>query len=140
MLGMSSGGGGDSGRGLRFQLSEKLIQVSLPDAGIRESSLAWGKLPRMERNEVLAGAGGRSSRTASRSTGRSTRSPAGSRGEAARAVHARCYVLPEADRTGEHGDEGNFELSGTQLLIPMDAWQLAKRETNEQLQRAVSRQ
>ena len=56
MLGMSSGGGGDSGRGLRFQLSEKLIQVSLPDAGIRESSLAWGKLPRMERNEVLAGA------------------------------------------------------------------------------------
>ncbi len=61
MLGMSSGGGGEGGRGLRFQLSEKLIQVSLPDAGIKQSSLAWGKLPRMERNEVLAGAGGRSS-------------------------------------------------------------------------------
>ena len=47
MLAASSGGSGDRGRSLRFQISEKLIQVSFLEAGINESSLAWGKLPRV---------------------------------------------------------------------------------------------
>jgi hypothetical protein len=129
MLGMSSGGGGDSGRGLRFQLSEKLIQVSLPDAGIRESSLAWGKLPRMERNEVLAGAEA-AHQDRFEIDGTEYKITGGLAREAG--LFTRCYVLPEADRTGEHGDEGNSSFRAA-LLIPMDAWQLAKRETNEQL-------
>ena len=40
-------------------------------------------------------------------------------------------MLPEADRTGEHGDEGDSSFRAA-LLIPMDSWQLAKRQTNVQ--------
>ncbi len=131
MLGMSSGGGGESGRGLRFQLSEKLIQVALKDAGISQESLAWGKLPRMERNEVLAGA-----ETAHQDRfeidGTDYKVTGGLPRDAG--LFTRCYVLPEADRTGEHGDEGDSSFRAA-LLIPMESVQLARRPTEEQFEK-----
>jgi hypothetical protein len=129
MLGMWSGGGGEAGRGLRFQLAEKLIQVSLRDVGIQQSSLAWGKLPRMERNEVLAGAEA-AHQDRFEIDGTDYKITGGLGREAG--LFTRCYVLPEADRSGEHGDEGDSSFRAA-LLIPMDAWQLARRQTDTQL-------
>jgi len=40
---------------LEFQLSEKLFELSLQDAGITATVLAWGRLPRAGQNEVIAG-------------------------------------------------------------------------------------
>jgi hypothetical protein len=129
MLAMSSGGGGDAGRGLRFQLSEKLIQVALKEAGISESSLAWGKLPRAGRNEVLAGAQVAHqdqcevAETVYKVTGGLPREAG---------LFARSYVLPESERTGEHGDEGDASFRAA-VLIPLSAEQLANQTTREQL-------
>jgi hypothetical protein len=128
MLAMSLGGG-DDGRGLRFQLSEKVIQTSLKDAGISESSLAWGRLPRQERNEVLAGQQ-TSHQEHFEIDGTAYTVTGGLPREAG--LFARCYVLPESDRTGEHGDEGDSSFRAA-LLIPLEAGQLAKKETQNQL-------
>jgi hypothetical protein len=131
MLAMSSGGGSDRGRGLRFQLSEKLIQVPLKEAGISEASLAWGKLPRQERNEVLAGAQAAHqdqvevAETIYKVTGGLPREAG---------LFARGYVLPESDRTGEHGDEGDAGFHPA-VLIPLAPDQLVNRKTHEQLQK-----
>jgi hypothetical protein len=129
MMAMSSGGKSDSGRGLRFQLAEKLIQVSFPEAGITESSLAWGKLPRSGRNEVLAGQQAAHqdqcevAETVYKVTGGLPREAG---------LFARCYLLPESDHTGEHGDEGDASFRAG-LLIPLPIDQLVNREAREQL-------
>jgi hypothetical protein len=129
MFAMSMGGGSDAGRGLRFQLSEKLIQVALKDAGITESGLAWGRLPRQERNEVLAGH--QTSHPDHFEIDGTTYTVTGGLPRDA-GLLARCYVLPEADRTGEHGDEGDSSFRAA-LLIPLEAIQLAKKQTESQL-------
>jgi len=129
MLAMSSGASAEAGRRLRFQLSEKLIQVSLREAGITESSLAWGKLPRMGRNEVLAGQQAAHqdqcevSETVYTVTGGLPREAG---------LFARSYVLPESDRTGEHGDEGDASFRPG-VLIPLSSDQLTNRKIEEQL-------
>ena len=129
MLAMSSGASAEAGRRLRFQLSEKLIQVSLKEAGITESSLAWGKLPRMGRNEVLAGQQASHqdqcevSETVYTVTGGLPREAG---------LFARSYVLPESDRTGEHGDEGDASFRPG-VLIPLSSDQLTNRKIEEQL-------
>jgi len=129
MLAMSAGASGDAGRRLRFQLSEKLIQVSLNEAGITESRLAWGKLPRMGRNEVLAGRQASHqdqcevSETVYKVTGGLPREAG---------LFARSYVLPESDRTGEHGDEGDASFRPG-VLIPLSPEQLTNRKIEEQL-------
>jgi hypothetical protein len=129
MVAMSAGASGDAGQRLRFQLSEKLIQVSLKEAGITESSLAWGKLPRMGRNEVLAGQQASHqdqcevSETVYKVTGGLPREAG---------LFARSYVLPESDRTGEHGDEGDASFRPG-VLIPLAPEQLTNRRIAEQL-------
>jgi hypothetical protein len=129
MLGMRAGSGKDGGRSIRFQLSEKLIQVSLKEAGISESSLAWGKLPRDERNEVLAGYQSahqdvfQVAETVYKVTG-------GLRHEAG--LFTRSYVLPAPDRTGEHGDEGDAGFRPA-VLIPLEPKQLSNKQIEEQL-------
>ena len=129
MLAMSSGGGGTGGRGMRFQLSEKLIQVSLADAGITEKSLAWGTLPRQNRNEVLAGCQVAHqdqcevAETVYKVTG-------GLPLDAA--LFARSYVLPQGDRTGEHSEEGDASYRPG-VLIPLSSEQLTNRPIREQL-------
>jgi hypothetical protein len=129
MLGMRAGSGKDGGRGIRFQLSEKLIQVSLKEAGISESSLAWGKLPREERNEVLAGyqSAHRDVFQVAETTYKVT---GGLRHEAG--LFTRSYVLPASDRTGEHGDEGDAGFRPA-VLIPLEARQLSNNQIEEQL-------
>jgi hypothetical protein len=130
MLAMSSGGHSDAGRSLRFQLSEKLIRVSLEAVGITERSLAWGKLPRIGKNEVLAGQQATHkdqfevSEIVYTVTGGLPREAG---------LFARSYVLAEIDRTGEHGDEGDASFRPG-LLIPLTPEQLAKPSTREQLQ------
>src|SRR5580704_1955570 len=129
MLAMSAGASGDAGRRLRFQLSEKLIQGSLKEAGVTESSLAWGKLPRVGRNEVLAGHQAAHqdqfevSETVYKVTGGLSREAG---------LFGRSYVLPEGDRTGEHGDEGDASFRPG-LLIPLTSEQLTNRKIAEQL-------
>ena len=130
MLGMRAGNGKDGGRGIRFQLSEKLIQVSLKEAGISESSLAWGKLPRVERNEVLAGEQAAHQQevqvadTLYHVTG-------GLHREAG--LFSRSYVLPAVDRTGEHGDEGDASFRPA-VLIPLEPKQLSNPRIEQQLE------
>jgi hypothetical protein len=129
MLGMWSGGDKEGGRGLRFQLSEKLIQVHLKEAGISESSLAWGKLPRAGRNEVLAGEqAAHQAQFEVNDTGYSV--TGGLRREAG--LFGRAYVLPARDRTDEHSDEEDPSFRSA-VLIPLTPKQLANKQNEEQL-------
>ncbi|HET6328267.1 MAG TPA: hypothetical protein VFG04_26535 [Planctomycetaceae bacterium] len=130
-LGMRAGSGKDGGRGIRFQLSEKLIDVSLKEAGITESSLAWGKLPRVGRNEVIAGY--EVAQQADVQVADTVYKVTGGLGSAA-GLFSRSYVLPAEDRTGEHGDESDAGFRPA-VLIPLEARQLANRQTEEQLQK-----
>lgn len=131
MLGMRGGSGKDGGRGIRFELSEKLVEVSLKEAGITESDLAWGKLPRVGRNEVLAGyeAAHREDVQVADTVYKVT---GGLRNEAG--LYSRSYVVPAEERTGEHGDEGDASFRAA-VLIPLDARQLSNKQTEEQLQK-----
>ncbi len=130
-LGMRAGSGKDGGRGIRFQLSEKLIQVSLQEAGITDSSLAWGKLPRVGRNEVIAGY--EVPHETDVQVADTVYKVTGGLGSAA-GLFSRSYVLPAEDRTGEHGDEGDTGFRPA-VLIPLEASQLANKQTEEQLQK-----
>jgi hypothetical protein len=129
LFGMSVGGDKENGRSLRFQLSEKLILVPLKEADINESSLAWGKLPRVGRNEVLAGeqAAHQQQFQANETTYFVT---GGLRREVG--LFGRSYVVPARDRTEEHSDEEDPSFRSA-MLIPLSIEQLANKQAEEQL-------
>jgi hypothetical protein len=129
MLAASSGGSGDRGRSLRFQISEKLVQVSFAEAGLNESSLAWGKLPRVGANEALAGA--EVARRERIQVGDASYIITGGIAGAA-GLFARTYVLPADERAGEH-DEAEAADFRAAVLIPLDIGQLSNRQVEKQL-------
>jgi hypothetical protein len=129
MIAVSAGGGSEQMRTLQFRISEKLIQVPFSKVGIQQSTLAWGKLPRVGTDEVLAGADvGRQERiqvaeTNYTVTGGLPRNAG---------LFGRCYVLPVDERSGEHDEERDAAFRSA-LLIPLDAGQLADRAVQKQL-------
>ncbi len=129
MLAASSGGSGDRGRSLRFQISEKLIQVSFSAAGISQSSLAWGTLPRTGANEVLAGAevAHRDRCQVAETSYTVTGGLPGAAG-----LLARCYVLPADELAGEHDREEQADFRSA-VLIPLEISRLSDRQVEKQL-------
>jgi hypothetical protein len=136
MLAASSGGSSERGRSLRFQISEKLIQVSFAEAGITESSLAWGKLPRVGAQEVLAGA-----EVAHRDrcqVNETSYTVTGGLPDAA-GLLARSYVLPADELSGEHDHEEQADFRAA-VLIPLEIAQLSDREIAHQLSESLPSQ
>lgn len=129
MLAASAGASGERGRSLRFQISEKLIQVSLSEAGIDQSKLAWGTLPRVGAHEVLAGAEvARRDRCQVAETSYTV--TGGLPAEAG--LLARCYVLPAEELAGEHDKEEEADFRSA-VLIPLKLAQLSARQAEKQL-------
>jgi hypothetical protein len=128
MLAVSASRGAEQMRSLQFRVSEKLIQVAFSKVGINQSTLAWGRLPRVGADEVLAGADvGRRQRiqvaeTSYTVTGGLPRTAG---------LLARCYVVPE-EPTCEHDEERDTAFRSA-LLIPLDTSQLADRAVEKQL-------
>jgi hypothetical protein len=129
LLGTLSGGGKDSGRNLRFQLSEKLIELSLADAKITEDLLAWGKLPRPGRNEVLAGCQA-SAHDQLEAAGTTYKVIGGLRSDAA--LLARCYVLARNVNCDEKDDMAD-EASRSAVLMPLTIEQMVDKQVREKL-------
>jgi hypothetical protein len=129
LLGTLSGGGKDSGRNLRFQLSEKLIELSLADAKITEDSLAWGKLPRIGRNEVLAGCQV-TAHDRLEAAGTAYKITGGLRSDAA--ILARCYVLARNVNCDEKDDMAD-EASRPGVLMPLPMDQMGDKDVQEKL-------
>src|ERR1700693_1429869 len=129
LLGTLSGGGKDSGRDLRFQLSEKLIELSLAEAKITEDLLAWGKLPRIGRNEVLAGCQV-TAHDQLEAAGTAYKITGGLRSDAA--LLARCYVLARNVNCDEKDDMAD-EASRSAVLMPLTTEQLLDQQVQEKL-------
>jgi hypothetical protein len=129
MLAVSFGGNTDRGRSLRFQISDKLIQVPFSEVGISQSSLAWGKLPQLGANEVLAGA-----EVAHRDKFQIAETSYTVTGglPSAAGLFSRCFVLPADERSGEH-DEAEEAAFRTAVLIPLEVGQLSNRQIEKQL-------
>jgi hypothetical protein len=129
MLAASSGGSSERGRSLRFQISEKLVQVPFSEAGISEKSLAWGKLPRIGANEVLAGA-----EVAHRDRCQVAEANYTVTGglPVAAGLLARSYVLPANELAGEHDSEEETGFRSA-VLIPLKTAQLSDRQITKQL-------
>ncbi|HEX4070982.1 MAG TPA: hypothetical protein VHX68_07430 [Planctomycetaceae bacterium] len=129
MVAMSASGNAERMRSLQFRISEKVIQVALKKVGIDQSTLAWGKLPRVGADEVLAGAD--VSRRERIHVGETSYTVTGGLPRTA-GLLARCYVLPAEERSGEHDEERDAAFQSA-LLIPLDANQLADRAVVKQL-------
>ena len=96
MLAVSAGGRQRADANLQFRISEKLIQVPFSKVGIQQNTLAWGKLPRVGTDEVLAGADvGRQERIQVAETNYTV---TGGLPRTA-GLFARCYVLPAEERS-----------------------------------------
>lgn len=129
MLAMSAGGGAERMRSLQFRISEKVIQVAFKKVGIDQSTLAWGTLPRVGADEVLAGADvGRRERI---HVGETSFTVTGGLPRTA-GLFARCYLLPAEERCGEHDEERDAAFRSA-LLIPLNASQLTDRAVEKQL-------
>jgi hypothetical protein len=129
MLAVSANGGTEQMRTLQFRISEKLIQVPFSKVGIQQGTLAWGKLPRVGTDEVLAGADvGRQERIQVAETNYTVT------GGLPRTVglFARCYVLPVEERSGEHDEERDAAFRSA-VLIPLTTSQLGDRVVEKQL-------
>jgi hypothetical protein len=129
MLAASSGQSGEHGRSLRFQISEKLIELSFAEAGINQSNLAWGKLPRVGAHEVLAGAevARRDQCQVAETIYKVTGGLAGAAG-----LLARSYVLPADELATEHDREDQADFRSA-VLVPLETAQPSARQVRQQL-------
>jgi hypothetical protein len=129
VVGSAAGVDADRAARLEFQLSEKLFELSLQDAGIAANVLAWGRLPRAGQNEVIAGyraAHGSKIEVAGR-----TFSVVGGlpRDEA---LFARSYLVPRDPDLGGDIDPADKTVRAV-ILISLTPEQLSDRQIDEQL-------
>jgi hypothetical protein len=129
MLVMSSSRNTDQVRNLQFPITEKLFEVAFSDVGIDQSTLAWGKLPRVGTDEVLAGAD--LSRQDHIQVDEESYTVTGGLPRSA-GLFARAYVLPADERAGDHDTERDAAFQPA-LLIPLETRQLANRQVHKQL-------
>jgi hypothetical protein len=124
-----SEGNADRGRHLQFALSEKLFELSLQDAGVTESMLSWGRLPRAGEHEVLAGDQA-SHHDGIDIDGRSFPVVGGLQRDAA--LFARSYLLPRDLVHSRAIGEGSDAVRSA-FLIPLRLDQLGNNHIHEQL-------
>ncbi|HUE15496.1 MAG TPA: hypothetical protein VMR25_15125 [Planctomycetaceae bacterium] len=117
------------GRRIEFQLAENVFELSLKDAGITETALAWGRLPRTGQNEVIAGY-----RTLHRKeidVAGQTLAVVGGLGRDA-ALLAGSYLVARGASPGRIFDSKDQAVRSA-VLIPLTAAQLGEDRVREQL-------
>jgi len=129
VVGGAEGVDADRAGRLEFQLSEKLLELSLQDAGITASVLSWGRLPRTGQNEVIAGYRA-SHRDAIDVGGRTVSVVGGLRRD--EALFTGSYLVPRDAGFSEVFDPTDKTVRSA-FLISLTPEQLADQQIHEQL-------